>query len=109
MYFLPHIYGTTYHTISIDTAETDDFIDITSGVPCDFSDKFGEFVETLMKENSMEMTDDALNAFDVYLYLLSEVKEYSQTTLNVLNFASIELCNFWNFLPSCWSKYTRNY
>ena len=36
-----------------------------------------------MKENNVEMTDDASSAFDIYLYLLSEVKEYSQTTLNV--------------------------
>ena len=50
MYFLPHLYGTTGHMISIDAAETDEFIDIFSAVPFDFSDEFGEFAGTLMNE-----------------------------------------------------------
>ena len=77
MYFLPHLYGTTDHMISIDTAETDEFIDITSAVPSDFSDEFGEFAGTLMNENNMEMPHDASSAFDLYLYLLSKIEEYS--------------------------------
>ena len=55
MYLLPHFYGTTNHMISIATAGTDEFIDITSAVPSDFSDEFGEFAGTLMNQ--------------VYLYL----------------------------------------
>ena len=77
MYFLHHVYGTTDHMISIDTAETDEFIDITSAVPSDFSDELGEFAGTLMNENNMEMPHDASSAFDLYSYLLSKIKEYS--------------------------------
>ena len=77
MYFLPHLYGTTDHMISIDTAETDEFIDITSAVPSDFSDEFGEFAGTLMNENNMEIPHDASSTFDLYLYLLSKIEEYS--------------------------------
>ena len=77
MYFLPHLYGTTDHMISIDTAEVDDFIDITSAVPSDFSDEFVEFVGTLMNENNMELSHGASSAFDLYLYLLSKIEEYS--------------------------------
>ena len=36
--------------VSIDTAETDEFIDVTSAVLSDFSDEFGEFAETLMND-----------------------------------------------------------
>ena len=39
--------------ISIDTAETDEFIDTTNVV--DQSVKFGEFAETLMNESNVEM------------------------------------------------------
>ena len=60
MYFLPHPYGTTDHMISIDKAETNEFIDITSTVPSDISDEFGKFARTLMNENNMEMPHDAL-------------------------------------------------
>ena len=63
MYFLPHLSGTTDHMVSIDTAVTDEFIDTTNA---DFSDEFGEFVETPMNENNMEMSHDAANAFDLY-------------------------------------------
>ena len=77
MYFLPHLYGTTDHMISIDTAEVDEFIDITSAVPSDFSDEFVEFVGTLMNENNMELPHGASSAFDLYLYLLSKIEEYS--------------------------------
>ena len=49
--------------IIIDTVETDEFIDITSAVPSDFSDEFGEFAETLMNEYNMEMPHDASSAF----------------------------------------------
>ena len=77
IYFLPHLYGTIDHMISIDTAETDEFIDITSAVPSDFSDELGEFAGTLMNENNMEMPHDASSAFDLYLYLLSKIEEYS--------------------------------
>ena len=41
--------------ICIDTAQTDEFIDITSAVPSDFSDEFVDFAETLTNENYMEM------------------------------------------------------
>ena len=64
MYFLPHIYGTADHMISIDNAATDEFINITSAVPSDFSDEFGEFAGTLTNENNMEMPHDASSAFD---------------------------------------------
>ena len=78
MYFLPHLYGTTDHMISIDTTKTNEFIDITSAVPSDFSDdEFGEFAGTLMNENNMELSHDASSAFDLYLYLLSTIEEYS--------------------------------
>ena len=50
MSFLPHFHGTTDHTVSIDTAETDEFIDFTSAVLSDFSDEFGEFAETMMND-----------------------------------------------------------
>ena len=63
MYFLPHLYGTVYHMISIDTAETNEFIDFICTLPYDFSDKFREFPETAMNENNMEMADDAASAF----------------------------------------------
>ena len=63
--------------ISIDTPETDEFVDITSTVPSDFSDEYGEFEETLMNKNNMEMPHNALIAFHFYLYLLSNTEEYS--------------------------------
>ena len=73
MYFLPHLYGTVYHMISIDTAETNEFIDFTCTLPYDFPDKFREFPETAMNENNMEMADDAASAFKLYL----KIEEYS--------------------------------
>ena len=76
--------------ISIDNAATDEFINITSAVPSDFSDEFGEFAGTLTNENNMEMPHDASSAFDQYLYLLSKIEEYSQTTLDVFDFASMK-------------------
>ena len=76
--------------ISIDTAETDEFIDITSAVPSDFSDEFGEFAGTLMNENNMEIPHDASSTFDLYLYLLSKIEEYSYTTFDVFDFVSIK-------------------
>ena len=76
IYFLPHLYGTTDHIISIKTAETDECVDITSAVPSDFSDEFGEFVGTLMNENNMEMSLYVLSALDLYLYLLSKIEEF---------------------------------
>ena len=77
IYFLPHLYGTTDHMISIDTAEVDEFIDITTAVPSDFSDEFVEFAGTLMNENNMELPHGASSAFGLYLYLLSKIEEYS--------------------------------
>ena len=78
IYFLLYLYGATDHMISIDTAETDKFIDITSAVPSDFSEDFGEFAQTLMIENDIEIPHDASrSAFDLYLYLLSKIEEYS--------------------------------
>ena len=56
--------------ISICTAETVNFIDITSAVPFDFSDEFVEIAGTLMNENNMEMPHDASSTFELYLYLL---------------------------------------
>ena len=76
IYFLPHLYGTTDHIISIKTAETDECVDITSAVPSDFSDEFGEFVGTLMNENNMEMSLYVLSALDLCLYLLSKIEEF---------------------------------
>ena len=49
-----------YYVISIDTAETNEFTDITIAVLSDLSDEFGE---TLMNENNMEMPHDASSAF----------------------------------------------
>ena len=60
--------------ISIDTPETDKFIDIAMAVLSDCSDEYDEFAETLMNENNMEMPHDASSAFDLYLYLLSEIE-----------------------------------
>ena len=64
MYLLPHFYGTANHMISMATAGTDEFIDITSAVPSDFSDEFGEFAGTLMNQ--------------VYLYLYLHHIEQNQ-------------------------------
>ena len=64
----------------IDTAENDEFIDITSAIPSNFSDEFDGFAETLINENNMEYNNmqlDASNAIDLHLYLLSKIEEYS--------------------------------
>ena len=67
--------------ISIDTAETDEFINITSAVPCDFSDEFSEFSQTPMIENNIGNAHDASrSAVDLQLYLLSKIEEYSYST-----------------------------
>ena len=58
MYFLTHLYGTIDHMISINIAEIDEFTDIIGAVPSGFTDEFGEFLETLMNENNMEIPDD---------------------------------------------------
>ena len=50
LYFLPYLYGIADRMISINTRKTDKFINVTSVVPSDFSDEFGEFAETLMNE-----------------------------------------------------------
>ena len=52
-----------------DTAETNKFINIISAAPSDFSEGFGECAETLMNENNMDMSHDALSAF--WLVLIS--------------------------------------
>ena len=63
--------------ISIDIADTDEFIDITSAVPSDFFDEFGEFTETLMNKNNIKTPHVASSAFELYLYLFSKIEEYS--------------------------------
>ena len=68
MYFLLYLYGTTNHMISINTAETSEFIDISSAVPAEFSH---EFAETLINENNM--AHGASNTFDLHLYLFSKI------------------------------------
>ena len=65
------------HMISIATAETDEFFDITKLAPSDFSDEFGEFAEALINENILEMPRDSSSVFNVFLYLLSKIEEYS--------------------------------
>lgn len=60
--------------ISVDTEETDEFIDITNVL--DQSAKFGEFAETLMNESNVEMPDDVTIAFELYLYILKKIEEY---------------------------------
>ena len=55
--------------ISIDTAETDEFMDVTNVV--NQSVKFGEFAEALMNKSNVEMPDDVTIAFELYLYLLN--------------------------------------
>ena len=59
--------------------------------------------------NNVGMAHDASSAFGLYLYLLNKSEEYSQTTLNVFDFASIKFCDFCSFLPNCEAKYTRSY
>ena len=49
-----------YYMINIDTAETNEFIDINIAVLSDLYDEFGEI---LMNENDMEMPHDASSAF----------------------------------------------
>ena len=61
--FLFDHYGTTDNMVITDTAETNKFINIISAVPYDFSEGFGECAETLMNENNMDMSHDALSAF----------------------------------------------
>ena len=97
MYFLHYLHRTTDQLISIDTAETDKFIDITSAATSDFPDEFGEFEETLVNEDNMP--HDAPSASDLYLYHLSKIEGYNKTTLNVLNFASILNFAVFAFFP----------
>ena len=80
--------------ISINTAETDEFIDITNAVLFKFSDDFVELGETLMNENDMEMPHDASSALELYTYLLRKIEEYNYTILNVFNFVVIKFCDF---------------
>ena len=101
MYFLHYLHGTTDQLISIDTAETDKFIDITSAATSDFPDEFGEFEETLVNEDNMP--HDAPSASDLYLYHLSKIEGYNKTTLNVLNFASILNFAVFAFFPKFWN------
>ena len=71
------IFRTKYCMISINTAETDEFIDITNAVLFTFSDDFVELGETLMNENDMEMPHDASSALELYIYLLRKIEEYN--------------------------------
>ena len=80
--------------ISINTAETDEFIDITNAVLFKFSDDFVELGETLMNENDMEMPHDASSALELHIYLLRKIEEYNYTILNVFNFVVIKFCDF---------------
>ena len=104
MYFLLYLYGTTNHMISINTAETSEFIDISSSVPAEFSH---EFAETLINEDNM--AHGASYTFDLHLYLFSKIVECSLTTLDAFNFASIKFYDFFNFLPNSEIKYSRKY
>ena len=63
--------------ISMDIAETDEFIDITMAVPSALFNEFGEFTdtETLIKENKMKMLNDAWGALDLFLHCLSKIVE----------------------------------
>ena len=45
-----YLVGLTLRTFYLISIEIDEFIDITSAVPSDFSDELDEFVETLMNE-----------------------------------------------------------
>ena len=47
--------------------------------------------------------------FDLYLYLLSKIEEYSQFTFNVFDFASIKFFDSRQFLPSYENKHAKNY
>ena len=80
--------------ISINTAETDEFIDITNAVLFKFSDDFVELGETLMNENDMEIPHDASSALELHIYLLRKIEEYNYTILNVFNFVVIKFCDF---------------
>ena len=80
--------------VSINTAETDEFIDITNAVLFKFSDDFVELGETLMNENDMEMPHDASSALELHIYLLRKIEEYNYTILNVFNFVVIKFCDF---------------
>ena len=64
--------------ISIDIAETDEFIDITMAASSALFNEFGEFTdtETLINENEMKMLNDAWGALDLFLHLLSKIVEY---------------------------------
>ena len=64
--------------ISIDIAETDEFIDITMAASSALFNELGEFTdtETLINENEMKMLNDALGALDLFLHLLSKIVEY---------------------------------
>ena len=64
--------------ISIDIAETDEFIDITMAASSALFNEFGELTdtETLINENEMKMLNDALGALDLFLHLLSKIVEY---------------------------------
>ena len=57
---------------SIDTVETNKFIDITSDAPLHFPDEFGEFEESLVNENNMP--HDAPSASDLYSYILGKIE-----------------------------------
>ena len=57
---------------SIDTVETNKFIDITSDAPLHFPDEFGEFEESLVNENNMP--HDTPSASDLYSYILSQIE-----------------------------------
>ena len=57
---------------SIDTVETNKFIDIASDEPLHFPDEFGEFEESLVDENNMPR--DAPSASDLCLYILSKIE-----------------------------------
>ena len=72
-YFLPNLYGTTDHMISIETAETDEFIHITNVL--DHSDGFNEFADTLMNESNAKMPHDVTIGFQFYLYLLKKIED----------------------------------
>ena len=97
MYFIHHLYETTDHMISNDTADTDEFIGITSVV---YSLTSVMSLVSLQKRWWMKITSKCymmhvmLLTCTYFFFSSNTVEEYSYTTWNICNFAGIRFCDF---------------
>ena len=74
MYLLPHLFDTNNCKQEIDRPEVNEFYDNSTMNVKDYSDEFGEFASTVMRELGLSKPSNVKEAFDLYVKLLQRIE-----------------------------------